>query len=77
MGFKGSNFTWCNMHQGDDLIYERLDRGLVDVEWLQLFPHARIEHFSVVTSDHMGLLLKIDHHIGKTKLVRRFEFEPG
>ena len=29
LGYTGPNFTWCNMQEGDDRIYLRLDRVLV------------------------------------------------
>ena len=28
LGYNGSNFTWCNMREGADRIYMRLDRVL-------------------------------------------------
>lgn len=30
----GSSFTWCNNHQHDTRIYERLDRVVVNASWL-------------------------------------------
>lgn len=35
----GSLFTWCNMQQGSDRIYERLDRVIVSPSLLTIYPH--------------------------------------
>lgn len=32
----GNSFTWCNNHQADTRIYERLDRAVVSTSWLTL-----------------------------------------
>ena len=35
----------------------RLDRGMANSAWLQLFPSAEIHHLVVASSDHMGVFL--------------------
>ena len=44
LGFKGPRFTWCNNRFQGNLVYERLDRGLCNQEWLNLFPHSKLFH---------------------------------
>ncbi|KAK2642450.1 hypothetical protein Ddye_024213 [Dipteronia dyeriana] len=52
MGFQGPRFTWSNKRNGCDLVQERLDRGVCDSEWYQLFPRASIYHLEYWHSDH-------------------------
>ena len=35
--FTGGNFTWSR-GKGPNAVYERLDRGLANKDWLNLFP---------------------------------------
>ena len=35
---KGAFFTWNNKQEKDHLIYSRIDRVLINEEWLNLFP---------------------------------------
>ena len=51
MGFKGAHFTWCNRR---DQVYIRLDRGVANQEWYDLFPQFEVHHLSFANSDHMA-----------------------
>lgn len=69
--FSGPNFTWTNkrMHKP---IFERLDRGWANPEWIQLYPNANLPR---VTSNHCPILLKLEN----TPFVqgeKPFRFEP-
>lgn len=57
LGFVGNRFTWSNHRSSRDNIRERLDRGLANQEWVQLFPNSLINHFSASHSDHCPILL--------------------
>ena len=37
LGYCGSDFTWCNMQDGENRIYLRLDRALANLEWIDKF----------------------------------------
>jgi hypothetical protein len=37
----------------------RLDRVLANPTWVQLFPNASVNHFVVVNSDQMGILVDL------------------
>ena len=63
MGYNGEKFTW---HRG--LIRERLDRGVCNPGWPQLFPNAAVQNLEYNHSDHRPLLLDTqflvaDNHI--------------
>lgn len=58
LGFTGIPFTWSNKQKGSDLILERLDRGLINQQCLQIHPHAMIQHLPRIASDHAPILLK-------------------
>ncbi|XP_072054775.1 uncharacterized protein [Arachis hypogaea] len=57
IGMVGRPFTWLNRRRGDELIQERLDRFLVEVDWQQLYPNATVLRLSESGSDHALLLL--------------------
>ncbi|KAK2641478.1 hypothetical protein Ddye_023241 [Dipteronia dyeriana] len=80
LGFRGSLFTWCNKHNDSDLVQERLDRGICNVEWIQLFPQATVNRLEYWHSDHRPLMIdlggginpSLNWSIGRRK---RFHFE--
>ena len=42
------------------MIWERLDRGVANYEWLARFPTGRIKHLNCFTSNHRPILLSLD-----------------
>lgn len=54
--FKGKPFTWWNWRAADDCIFKRLDRILINQEWLGLFINVEVEHLVRKRSNH-GLLV--------------------
>ena len=61
LGFSGPDFTWHDKRRGEG-IWERLDRGIANYEWLTRFPTGRVKHLNCFTSDHWPLLLSLDGH---------------
>ena len=59
LGFSGPDFTWHGRRRGE-LIWERLDRGVANYEWLEKFPMGRVRHIHCFTSDHRPILLTLD-----------------
>ncbi|XP_065631679.1 uncharacterized protein LOC136068452 [Quercus suber] len=59
LGFSGPEFTWHG-RRGGELIWERLDRGVANYEWLARFPTGRIKHLNCFTSDHRPILLSLE-----------------
>ena len=67
LGYCGPDFTWCNMQEGDNRIYLRLD-------WINYFNGTRVLHFIESTSDHCALLIA-DSIAVQPSRKRRFHFE--
>ena len=59
MGFKGARFTWCNWRYEQDRVYVRLDRGVANQEWYDLFPHFDVHHLSFSNSDHVAIRVQL------------------
>ncbi|XP_035543630.1 uncharacterized protein LOC118347703 [Juglans regia] len=57
MGWEGSRFTWSNEHGDSTFIKERLDRGVANVEWINMFNKAKVEVMVARTSDHKPILI--------------------
>lgn len=57
VGFYGYPFTWSNHRNDAKLIEKRLDRGLANKYWLELFPDAKNFHLSAMASDHSPVIL--------------------
>lgn len=64
LGFSGPNFTWCNRRFKGNLVYARLDCGLYNLEWLELFPHFKLSYNPFGFSDHMALVAKLQATLG-------------
>lgn len=71
--FKGQNFTWCNNWPGGGLIKIRLDRGVVNTNWLERWPETSVFHSPRVGSDHCPIIINSDPPISRGP--RQFKFE--
>lgn len=60
LGFKGKRFTWENRQKGRAYIKERLDRFLVNREWLHMFEEARVDHLCSEALDHAPIILSTE-----------------
>ncbi|KAK2654951.1 hypothetical protein Ddye_008003 [Dipteronia dyeriana] len=72
------HFTRSNERDDDQLIQERLDRGLGCFWWSQLFPFSCVKHFDFWRSDHRPLLVEVSNSRKcheRACLNRRFHFE--
>lgn len=52
LGYNGPNFTWCNMQEGDNRVYLRLDRAFATDEWINLFKGIKVLCLVDSTFDH-------------------------
>ncbi|KAK9932561.1 hypothetical protein M0R45_019793 [Rubus argutus] len=74
IGFTGQKFTWENRRADDShLIKERLDRAIVNSNWIKTWPNSQISHETRVGSDHCPILLNIAPKPIRT--ARQFRFE--
>jgi hypothetical protein len=77
LGYKGYDFTWDNRREGSENIQVRLDRGTTTMSFLSLFPLTQVEHIITEESDHMALLIKVQHDLPRRPPLgsRGFQFE--
>ena len=57
LGYCCFDFTLCNMQDGENKIYLRLDRALANLEWIEKFGGMKAHHVVDLTSDHCALLI--------------------
>lgn len=74
LGFIGNEYTWEKSRGSRRWVQERLDRGLANQEWHNMFSQATVKVLEVSTSDHMPLFLELNRmrYVPKS---RRFKFE--
>lgn len=78
LGFSGPKFTWCNNHDNHGLIWERLDRFLINPTMQNRCSMFKVLHLAMSSSDHRPLLAEWkeeppDTRTLKHKRPRRFE----
>ena len=56
LGFRGLPYTWDNRREGSRNIKVRLDRGLADNDWIDLFGNSTITHVQTTESDHYACI---------------------
>ncbi|XP_074328042.1 uncharacterized protein LOC141665954 [Apium graveolens] len=74
LGFVGEKFTWERSRGSNFWIQERLDRGVANQKWRELFPEAEVEVIEVATSDHLPLYLQLNRRVYMPK-EKKFRFE--
>lgn len=72
IGFNGPKYTWTNNRNGLNNIKERIDRGVANTHWLNLFPNATIKHLPICSSDHSPIVLDT---LGRNYQKRSFKLE--
>ena len=75
LGFIGSKFTWLYQTASGVQIRERLDKALATLEWMSLFPIAKLHHLSSLVSDHSPLSLHLSQRGKKRRHRKFFRFE--
>ena len=60
------DFIWHGIRKGE-LIWERLDRGVANYEWLAKFPMGRIKHLNCFTLNYRPILLSLDENVEHQK----------
>ncbi|KAL2924189.1 Alpha-N-acetylglucosaminidase [Bienertia sinuspersici] len=57
--FHGVPFTWCNNRDGDNRLYQCLDRATATQDWIQLYPDATMVNFPITPSYHSPIMLNM------------------
>ncbi|XP_026458603.1 uncharacterized protein LOC113359140 [Papaver somniferum] len=73
LGYKGPAYTWSNGRCMDNLIRQRLDRVLTNIEWCVFFSFAAVLHLPRLASDHAPILLNTYRNISRSPPNYKFE----
>jgi hypothetical protein len=46
--------------KGKEIIFERLDKCLANVEWCQIFPNTTVYHLPLIYGDHAPILVLLN-----------------
>lgn len=57
VGFTGPGYTWCNNRQGRARVWKRLNRVLINQQWMGLKLSCSVAHLGRLGSDHAPLLI--------------------
>ena len=75
LGFTGLEFTWHSRRHGH-LVWERLDRGVANYDWLSKFPATTVRHLHCYSSDHRPISISLNPNNEAQRWSRRlFRFE--
>ena len=74
LGYSGPDFTLCNMQEGKNHVYLRLDQVLATNDQINYFNGSRVLHLVDSTSDHCALLI-FDFIAVQPSQKHRFHFE--
>ena len=75
LGFTGLEFTWHSRRHGH-LVWERLDSGVANYDWLSKFPAATVRHLHCYSSDHRPISISLNPNNEAQRWSRRpFRFE--
>ena len=70
--FKGQKFTWINRRE-EGMIKERIDKGLVNLAWLEQYPRTQVINLPIIGSDHRPIYIDSDYCEGRAP--KQFKFE--
>ena len=59
LGFSGPKFTWNNRQEGINNVRVRLDRAVVNGQFLQLFDDCHVDNIITFSLDHYAILISI------------------
>lgn len=71
--FNGQRYTWSNKREGKDRIRERLDKALVNTNWLRMFQVTQALVDLAIGSYHSPLVVDTDWVGIKGKKLSKFE----
>ncbi|PKU65420.1 Putative ribonuclease H protein [Dendrobium catenatum] len=73
LGFVGPRFTWMNNKVGNNKIWVRLDRILMNSEGIRIAPLSTIKHMVRLATDHCPLLLNLASSVVAKILINRLK----
>lgn len=73
LGYNGQHFIWCNNREGDDRIKERLDREIVNADWIRVYAKSEVTHKLNIGSYHCPILVQMERKGNRSKRPFRFD----
>ncbi|KAF7821258.1 reverse transcriptase [Senna tora] len=70
---QGNWFTWTNGRLGEDAIWERLDRAVCNVQWLNVFPQSSMFCLPLYSSNHSPFVVTLHENVPRKPRPHRFE----
>lgn len=52
LGFVGGKCTWCNGQEENKTTWERLNKVVATMDWIELFSATEVVHLECGSSDH-------------------------
>ncbi|XP_070049980.1 uncharacterized protein [Nicotiana tomentosiformis] len=68
----GAYFTWNNKQEGHDRVYSKIDRVLVNTEWISLLPISEVHYMNEGLYDHCPAIVNWDN--GNHRSRRQFKY---
>lgn len=56
--FRGVRFTWTNNREGQEVIYERIDKAFCNDSWMSRFRDVFVNNLLVLLSDYSPIILE-------------------
>lgn len=75
LGYKGPKYTWSNCRDSQTFIKERLDRGVANSVWCELYSDAELIVEASTASDHAVLVMCLQGRQHGYSQNNRFWFE--
>ncbi|XP_026428297.1 uncharacterized protein LOC113324188 [Papaver somniferum] len=72
MGFIGNQFTRTRNSHGTGKIKSRLDKALVNSDWLINYPDSTLKHLTRLGPDHVLIMLSLYSTVGRTSRSWKF-----
>ncbi|OMO98855.1 Endonuclease/exonuclease/phosphatase [Corchorus olitorius] len=69
----GQTFTWTNNRDGQNCIWEKLDRVFVSSSWLIKYDQVKVHNLPVLYSDHGAIVINTNAEPSFTRRPYRFE----
>ena len=60
LGFEREKFKWCNGQHDGFTVWERLDRAVVIMDWLEKFPTTKVVHMECGFLNHKPIFIYLN-----------------
>lgn len=72
LGYIGADYTWYNNHTNSEVVWERLDRFLLNCEMQNKCSILKVHHLPLIASDHCPIMAEwLEDRIDSRRLARR------